>query len=214
MAFQPSDNQDGSIDQNHQWSEEFQCEIVDGVLAPTPISYSYTQLAYNQQTPQPMARSDHIEGFQSGESSSSKTRNKRNNEGDEPLSFRLFKSINGAGEYLIEVHEVTMGITSRSHIRVIEQEGAWRMTSTGSDDLGNHMNSEASLQERLTGWTLEKRQRSNGKYDMFYYHRRKQYRSFYEMTTFILYANKRPKDLQLTNNNAGTVMMKRIQLDI
>ncbi|GER54369.1 mediator of RNA polymerase II transcription subunit, partial [Striga asiatica] len=113
---------------------------------------------------------------------------------------------------------VTTGITSRSHIRVIEQEGAWRMTSTGSDDLGNHMvqpwsedpnpplfikNSEASLQERLTGWTLEKRQRSNGKYDMFYYHRRKQYRSFYEMATFILYANKRPEDLQLTNNNAG-----------
>ncbi|GER40331.1 LysM domain-containing GPI-anchored protein 1 [Striga asiatica] len=183
---------------------EFQCEIVDGVLAPTPISYSYTPFAYNQQ-----------QGIQSGKFLSNKPRNKRKSEGDEPLSFRLFKFMNGAEEYIIEVHEVSMGIASQSHIRVFEQEGAWRMPSTGSDDLGNHMvqpwsedpdpplfikNAEASLQERLTGWTLEKRQRSNGKHDMFYYHRRKQYRSFYEMATFILYANKRPEDLQFTDN--------------
>ncbi|KAI3474422.1 hypothetical protein Pfo_029283 [Paulownia fortunei] len=193
-----SQNQEGSP--IIKWSQEFNCFTVDGVLAPIPLSSVPLGTGLEDEQQQQPAPS-------LAESSS---RRKRRTEGNEELFFRLFKFPKAGEQYLLEIHEPQTGGISRCHLLVYESNKRWKV---GVHDLapGDHVvlpmledptpptfqkKFEFSLQERLVGWTVEKRKRGNGKEDKFYYHRDRQFRSFVETAAFILYSSKL-KDLEL-----------------
>ncbi|KAK4419067.1 hypothetical protein Salat_2319500 [Sesamum alatum] len=209
-----------------KWSEEFECDIVNGVLAPVPLSVvpvHETGGFMVEELSEAPSRKRHrgsaskdvgaTEGQQQQQQASS-SKKKRKTEGNEELVFKLFKFANAGEQYLLEVHQVKTGGIDRWQLLVYEAKQKWKV---GVYDLAQgdhtvvpvledpkpllfHKNYQVSLQERLVGWTVEKRKRSNGKEDTFYYHGGRQFRSFVETTAFILYSSK-PKDLKHTSNN-------------
>ncbi|KAH6818044.1 hypothetical protein C2S51_001647 [Perilla frutescens var. frutescens] len=169
-----------------QWSQEFNCSIVNGVLAPIPLN----SVPFNEEA-NPRNRG-------------------RRTEGDEELFFELFKFPDVWEQYLLEIHEVGTGDIGQCHLIVYQNDSKWKVRihdfnlrdhelSPMVEDpipLVFHKKYELSLQQRLVGWTLEKRRRSNGKEDTFYYHQGRQFRSLIETATFILYSAKQ-NDLNL-----------------
>ncbi|KAG8376899.1 hypothetical protein BUALT_Bualt09G0112100 [Buddleja alternifolia] len=153
---------------SYKWSEEFDCAIVNGVLAPVPLSAIPGDIGVEHQQPS------------EGESSSKR---KRKIEGTKELAFRLFKFPKIGEQYLLETHEVKTGAIDRCHLIVYKAKNGWKV---GSYDLAKgdnivfpmlgdpnplifHKRYEFSLQERLVGWTVEQRKRANGKEDSVYF---------------------------------------------
>ncbi|KAK4419073.1 hypothetical protein Salat_2320100 [Sesamum alatum] len=218
-----------------KWSKEFECDIVNEVLAPVPLSvvplHEIGGFMVEELSEAP-SRKRHrgstskdvgaTEGQQQQQASSSKK--KRRSEGNEELIFKLFKFANAGEQYLLEVHQVKTGDIDRWQLLVYEKNKRWKV---GVYDLAQgdhtvfpvledptpllfHKNYQISLQERLVGWTMEKRKRSNGKGDTFYYHGGRQFRSFVETAAFILYSSK-PKDLKHTSNNVTSPEAEAIE---
>ncbi|KAK4419071.1 hypothetical protein Salat_2319900 [Sesamum alatum] len=230
---QPSQNEASPA--NNRWSEEFECDIVNGVLAPVPLSvvpvhetggFMVEELseAPSRKRQRGSASKDvgATEGQQQQQASSSKK--KRRNEGNEELVFKLFKLANAGEQYLLGVHQVkTCGI-DRWQLLMYEKSKRWKVGVYALAQGGHivfpvledptpllfHKNYQISLQERLVGWTVEKRKRSKGKEDTFYYHGGRQFRSFVETTAFILYSSK-PKDLKHTSNNVTSSEAEAIE---
>ncbi|KAK4419068.1 hypothetical protein Salat_2319600 [Sesamum alatum] len=190
-----------------KWSEEFECDIVNGVLAPVPLSvvpvhetggFMVEELseapsrkrhrgsASKDVGATEITRPDQLpfsnplffrQQQQQHQASSSKK--KRKTEGNEELVFKLFKFANAGEQYLLEIHQVKTGGIDRWQLLVYEAKQKWKV---GVYDLAQgdhtvvpvledptpllfHKNYQVSLQERLVGWTVEKRKRSNGKED-------------------------------------------------
>ncbi|KAK4419069.1 hypothetical protein Salat_2319700 [Sesamum alatum] len=152
-----------------KWSEEFECDIVNGVLAPVPLS---------------VVPVHETGGFMVEELSEAPSR----------------KRHRGSASKDVGATEVKTGGIDRWQLLVYEAKQKWKV---GVYDLAQgdhtvvpvledptpllfHKNYQVSLQERLVGWTMEKRKCNNGKEDT--------------IPAFILYSSK-PKDLKHTSNN-------------
>ncbi|KAL3628637.1 hypothetical protein CASFOL_027683 [Castilleja foliolosa] len=189
---------------NIGWSEEYECYTIDGVLAPEPLSWARSLKPRPDDKKQTTPRKAEP---------SQKTEDKIEN-----LSFRLFKFSNRWEEYMLELHELDKGNISNCHVQVCQDvDNKWKVRLNYDLSLGDdhvvcaqledpnppifRKNPEIPLKQRLVGWTMETRARHDGtgRKDKYYYHHGRQFRSFRDMTSYILYACKQD-DLKLITN--------------
>ncbi|KAL7136452.1 hypothetical protein ABFS83_10G031800 [Erythranthe nasuta] len=193
------------------WSNVFKCDVVNGVLAPEPISCvpldqnSPDESSEYEEEPEPEPKPEPEPGLDE-----SNGERKNRNAGNKELMFKLYKFANAFEQYLLEKHEVETGNIDRCHVQVYENNGSWKVgvhkLATGDHVVQPVLEDPTpptflkiyplSLQDRLFGWTVEiRKRRSTGKDDKFYYHGSRQFRSFIEVATYIMYSSK-VKNLQ------------------
>ncbi|KAK4419066.1 hypothetical protein Salat_2319400 [Sesamum alatum] len=135
--------------------------------------------------------------------------------------FRVFKFPGDEEQYLLEMHQVETGDVDRYRLKV-EKDVTKENWGIKVYDLetGQHVvfpmtedssrpkffkKYQLSLQERLETWTVEKRIRiKSGKEETFYRHWSRTFRSFLEVSGFILYSCE-PKDLQAIDQEEQAV---------
>ncbi|KAL3642496.1 hypothetical protein CASFOL_013311 [Castilleja foliolosa] len=212
-------NPDGSP-ADIQWSEEFECYTVNGVLAPVPLSC--VPLDNDEMTPARAPGSHSRVNVEANEHQhqhpsfgESSRRSKKSTKKDvvHPMVFKLSKFLNDREKYLLELFEPDRGTTTLYRV-AFAKKTTWEVSVTTPKSRSHvdivqpvsedptptifQKGCDLPLSERLVGWTYKKNIRNNGKEEKFYYHRNKLYRSFCSLATFIIYANVAAKDLRLT----------------
>ncbi|KAK4419072.1 hypothetical protein Salat_2320000 [Sesamum alatum] len=209
QLYQGSEEQDHVTHQAEGFSSEGLDKVThdDDVLAPTPIS----------QFRQPQIGHEDIEEQQTSSGRSSKPKKQRilittKVLGTKDVFFRVFKFPGDEEHYLLEMHQVDTRAVDRYRLKVGKDETKEKWGIKVYDlETGQHVvfpmtedssrpkflkKYQLSLQERLETWTVEKRIRINSrKEETFYRHRSRTFRSFLEVSGFILYSCE-PKDLQ------------------